>query len=170
MIATSFSTFDNNNVAHYYSVTNQYEVENAKNQLFTLIPSVVIIKDNLMSSNLQEVKRRVREIATLKEGWDGFGATAISDQVIKNTFRLLDTIYNELSDINIVPDDLTPTPYGSIEIDIETKKGLVSVEIGKRKLGFFTKYINDEDFESEGEETDFKSIPSSLQRALENLF
>ena len=54
-------------------------------------------------------------------------------------------------------------------MDFETGQGLVSVEIGKDQIGFFTEYERKEDVLSDGIKTDFRNIPKNLQQALSNL-
>lgn len=152
------------------SYTYPKQIKEQKNKFFTLIPIVNLVKDNFMTSKIQELKQRINEIRALDENWDGYGACRMPKLVINNTYRFIDTLYENLSEISIDPDNITPTPYGSIEIDLESQKGLVSLEIGQNGIGFFTKYIKEDNIESNGEKTDFKSIPEALQKAMEILY
>ncbi|MBR1668934.1 MAG: hypothetical protein IJ693_11750 [Bacteroidaceae bacterium] len=120
----------------------------------------------LMTSTMTSLKNRVSEIHMLESNWDGYDAVVPSDKVIKNTFRFLDTLFAfGFSDI-LDPENVVPTPYGTIDMDFETSNGLVSVEIGANQVGFFTEFSNDEDVLSDGIDTDFKEIPQPLMEAL----
>lgn len=59
-------------------------------------------------------------------------------------------------------DSMYATPYGTIVIDIQNERGIVSVEIGNEKLGFFTDYHSGENYGSEGITTDFEHIPEEI--------
>lgn len=120
----------------------------------------------LMTSTVTSLKNRVSEIRMLESNWDGYGAIVPSDEVIKNAFRFLDTLsvfgFGEILD----PENVVPTPYGTIDMDFETSNGLVSVEIGTNQVGFFTEFLNDEDVLSDGIDTNFMEIPQPLMEAL----
>lgn len=111
-------------------------------------------------------KDRVIEISLLQDNWNGEGAVVPSDLVQKNTFKFLDCVLKTGLSWMIKPEDIVPTPYGTIELDFESEMGLVSVEVGKDKIGFFTEFNDGDDFLSEGIPTDFRTIPSRLQEAL----
>ena len=119
-----------------------------------------------MTSTVTSLKNRVSEIGMLKSNWDGYNAIVPSYRVVNNAFRFLDTLSMfGFADI-LDPENVVPTPYGTIDMDFETSNGLVSVEIGTSQVGFFTEFLNDEDTLSDGIDTDFKEIPQSLMDAL----
>lgn len=119
-----------------------------------------------MTSTVPSLKNRVSEIRMLESNWDGYDAVAPSDKVVNNAFRFLDALsVFGFADI-LDPENVVPTPYGTIDMDFETSKGLVSVEIGTNQVGFFTEFSNDEDVLSDGIDTDFKEIPQPLMDAL----
>jgi hypothetical protein len=67
-------------------------------------------------------------------------------------------------------DNITPTPYGTLVADFETEKGLVSVEISKYQIGFFTDFVDMENEMSEGVFFDFAiPTPDELMNNLEKL-
>lgn len=145
------------------SVTNQDTLFDAN--LFIL----QAMEDYSMVTPHTAIRNKISEIGELSDDWDGFDANAVPKLVLKNTFKFIDTLCdNGVFEIN--PDDITPTPYGSIVIDLTSPKGLVSLEIGQSEIGFFTEFIDEKDFESEGEETDFRFIPKGLQEALDVLY
>ena len=127
------------------------------------------ISKNLMVSPDTALKNRISEISHLNQNWNGDGAVIPSEQVIKNAFKFLDCILIHDYTNYLKPEDIVPTPYGTIDMDFETGQGLVSVEIGKEQIGFFTDFVIKEDVFSDGIQTDFRSIPSILQQALYNL-
>lgn len=104
----------------------------------------------------REAKQRLTEIVAsgypMKEG------------VVNNSYRFV----NALVDFGIIPeaDEISYTAYGNVVMDLDTPRGLVSIEIGKQKIGFFTEFENGEDFASDGIETDFKSVPDYLKTVL----
>ena len=91
--------------------------------------------------------------------------------MIANAQNFLTTLLREFPNLQITGEDLSPTPYGSIIVDIEVDgKGLVSVEIGREHLGYFTKYRGGkEDIVSDIEPSDFISLSPLLRQAISNL-
>ena len=120
---------------------------------------------NTASTKLNQAKNKVSEISQLHDDWDGYGAVRVSEKVIINTFSFIDVL-KENFDIVVNSDDITPTPYGTIDVDIRSTKGLVSVEVGKTQIGFFTDFADGNYYHSDGEDTDFYSIPESLNSVL----
>ena len=76
----------------------------------------------------------------------------VSPEVIENVRKFL-KLLPTLPD----PDDVTPTPYGSVCIDYKNKG---SIEIGYHQIGWFM--LEGQGSESNGVETDFTSIPEDL--------
>ena len=127
----------------------------------------VLMSSHLMTSPATSLKNRVSEISQLEDDWNCEGAVAPSEEVIKNTFKFLDVIeaFGFVDYLN--SDNIVPTPYGTIDLDFETEsKGIVSVEIGKQEIGYFTEYNDHENFMSEGIKTSFKEIPEELYKAI----
>lgn len=122
-----------------------------------------------MTNPTTAVKNRISEIDNLSDDWDGQGALAPQKTVIKNSFKFLDSLAR-CGFCNLDPDDIYPMPYGSIVIEINNTMGMVSIEIGNHSIGFFTDYANHKNVSSEGEETNFRSIPESLRKALDVLY
>ena len=120
-----------------------------------------------MSDNINGAKNRVAEISNLGEDWDGYGAKPFLSQVIKNTYKFIDTLVEYGCRDMIDADNITPTPYGTIEIDLYNTDGLISLEIGTHQIGFFTDFSTGRtNIESNGFDTDFKEIPEILEIAL----
>lgn len=125
----------------------------------------LVVKKLAMSSPLTANKNRVSELSRLENNWDGYGAVSPDRNVIKNSFRFLDVLAKE-GIVDIEPDDIYPMPYGSVVIELVRKEGLISIEVGKHKLGFFTEYKSQKDMSSSGEGSDFRSIPETLRKAI----
>ncbi len=147
-------------------VSSVYSGQN-ENDLLTI--TYETISNNLMISPATALKNRISEIKQLNNNWNGDGAVVPSETVINNAFKFLDCILIHGYIYYIKPEDIVPTPYGTIDMDFETKLGLVSIEIGRDQVGFFTEYRAEEDILSDGIKTDFRSIPQILQQALYNL-
>jgi hypothetical protein len=129
-----------------------------------------LIEDFSMNTPVTAVKNKLSELSQLTYNWDGYGASAIPERVIKNSYKFIDTLFSEDCALYLSPEDITPTPYGSIVMDLTSVYGLVSLEIGKTQIGFFTEYEDGENFDSDGEDTDFRSIPDALKKAIDLLY
>lgn len=114
-------------------------------------------------SKYSSVIEDLDKISKITNGWDGYKAITPESEVIDNAKRFL----RNLSDYDYdAPASIEPTPYGSIVIDFVDERGLVSVEIGKSKIGWFTDFRNDHNHASEGMECSFNSIPQALEQLL----
>ncbi|MBR6197076.1 MAG: hypothetical protein IKQ72_05685 [Bacteroidaceae bacterium] len=129
----------------------------------------ICLTDYAMTSQKTALKNRISELDNLHDNWDMYGAIAPSDEVIKNAYKLLDIVIND-GYVAIKAEDIVPTPYGSIVMDFANERGLVSVEIGKAEIGFFTEFVDGKDFASDGIETDFRSIPTALKEVFDILY
>lgn len=96
------------------------------------------------------------------------GYYGVNQKTIDNTVRFLGAINEDglrLPDV----EDVTNEPYGTISIDYSDDNGnMLSMEIGKAKIGFFTDYADGTNDESDGIATDFKTIPEELKKHIEN--
>ena len=92
---------------------------------------------------------KINQFGNLPENWDGEGALKISKEVIKNSQVVIKNFPESfLKEFTI--ENLTPTGYGTIVIDIAKNENLLSLEIGQTKIGFFTDLKNVENFSSNG--------------------
>lgn len=112
-----------------------------------------------------DIAAKLNDISKLPEGWDGYGASAVSGKVVGNTIHFLNSMQQAGVDIKS-PDDIYPTPYGTIVVEYNNERGLVSMEIGATQVGFFTDYPGCGNFGSRGIDTDFESIPEELKNHL----
>ena len=99
------------------------------------------------------LEKELTEISNLKDNWDGHNGVSPKTIVIHNVriflsivpIRALETLYY---------DGMTSTPHGTVVLDFENKRGLVSIEIGDTEIGFFTGFKSGVDSSSDG--VDFK--------------
>lgn len=113
----------------------------------------------------KELSARMRSIASLQNNWDGYGASAVSDAIIRNARTFLRTLQGKGVEIED-PTSIYPTPYGTVVIEVNNERGLVSMEIDRHRVGFFTDYRASGNWGSEGIDTDFKEIPEQLRQHL----
>lgn len=81
--------------------------------------------------------------------------------VLNNAYRFV----NALSILEAAPeaDEISYTPYGNIILDLMSRRGEISIEIGSHQLGFFTDFIDGKNEASDGIETDFNTVPELLR-------
>lgn len=133
---------------------------------------VDIIPQDLVSINAPVVDMvrlpffaKVDRISLLDNNWDGYGSEKPNSQAIKNARHLIETLDRETLKY-LTTDAIYPSSYGSVILDFETKRGLVSVEIGDNTMGFFTDFVDGNNYAAEGISTDFVSVPTSLESCL----
>jgi hypothetical protein len=79
----------------------------------------------------------VRELERLCDNWDGYGASHVSSQSVGNVIELLYRDDIKIENIS----DIYANVNGFLSIEWENKKGdLVSLEIGRRKMAYFTTF------------------------------
>jgi hypothetical protein len=121
--------------------------------------------------NLTLIANKVEQLLTLQTNWDGYGAKALSQQVISNCLKFVESL-PEFVQERLDLDDITPTSYGTIVADWRNESGeVISTEIGESTFGFFT------EFNSPGEQLsidriDFNenALPLALFKAFNKLY
>lgn len=116
-----------------------------------------INKDIIANVLLMEIE----ELGRLSDNWDGYGASAPIPTILDNAERFVKNLITQGLQLPN-EDSMYATPYGTIVIDIQNERGIVSIEIGNEKLGFFTDYHSGENYGSEGITTDFEHIPEEI--------
>lgn len=130
-----------------------------KNGTFLFV-DVEWIKKVIDAKDLDEkVVDRIIEFVKLKDNWDGYGAIPIKELTLVSLVKYLRSVFSDESLYKPDVEDIYPTPYGSIVIDFETERGLVSSEIGSSDFGFFTDYNESENYGVEGFTNDFDKEP-----------
>jgi len=99
-------------------------------------------------SQVDLIKTKITEIGELKDNWDGNGAAEVSKSIIYNAFKLLDNLTNRRN-FNINMDSVVPTPDGTIDFNIESDKGFISIEVDEKGFGFFTDFVNSNNYASD---------------------
>ncbi|MCD8206804.1 MAG: hypothetical protein LUD72_02595 [Bacteroidales bacterium] len=114
---------------------------------------------------------QLNDIKELGENWDSYGACPPLEGVVDNAVKLhslIDLKYCRLRERV----SLSPTPYGTVVMEYSSSDGqrdVVSIEVGQHSVGWFVEGLNKETHHgnmSEGVETDFSAIPSSLEGVL----
>lgn len=136
-------------------------------QLYNSYPDTPVAADeeNLKVPLPKDIRMKLQHIGRLSENWDGYGASSVTNNVIKNALKFLRTLQQEGIRMPLT-DDIYPTPYGTLVIELYNQYGLVSLEISDQQVGYFTDYRGRNNWGSEGIDTDFNSIPDQLKEHL----
>ena len=98
-----------------------------------------------------DFKNRIREFSKLNDNWDGYNGIKLSDKVQNNSIEFLEQLTER--DLNYLDvDAITPTSYGTIVFDFENNSGLLSFEIGKNTIGYFSDFSNTKNISLESKE------------------
>ena len=134
--------------------------------------NVDIIPQGLVSINAPVVDMvrlpfyaKIDSISLLGDNWDGYGSEKPNREAIMNARHLIKTLDRETLK-SLDTDAIYPSSYGSLILDFDTERGLVSVEIGDKTMGFFTDFVDGNNYAAEGISTDFVSVPTSLESCL----
>jgi hypothetical protein len=87
-----------------------------------------------MRSEVSIAKAKIRELTSMPENWDGYGATRISSETQQNALSALDVLLRSAP----VP-DIVPNANGTIAFEWESSQGIGHFEIGKTKFSFYVK-------------------------------
>ena len=74
---------------------------------------------------------QLRELSTLVDGWDGYGAAGIEARAVTHAENVLPLL-------DVAPDHLLPSSAGTILIEWETMLGRASLELGRDTFSFYT--------------------------------
>lgn len=85
-------------------------------------------------SEVSVAKTKIRELGSMPENWDGYGATRISRETEKNAINAIDILL-----LSAPAPDIVPNPNGTISFEWETDQGIGHLEIGKTKFSFYVK-------------------------------
>lgn len=83
-------------------------------------------------------------------GPDGGAAVKPDDTVIQNSIAFIKSLPTYYQKILNPVECITATPYGTISIDWFFRKNLISVEIGKTKIGWFSELPDGSNPSSDG--------------------
>ena len=107
----------------------------------------------------------LKNLKTLPKNYQDIDFEIPSEAIIDNAQKFL--LSMQKANLSC-PDDgcVMPSVFGTIVIDVMVERGLVSMEIGRTKVGFFTDYEDGINEESDGIVTDFTTIPEPLLKHL----
>lgn len=108
---------------------------------------------------------KINQIGQLQQNWNGCGAEKPNKDAVKNARHLIEILNQEMLK-TLHPDDIYASDYGSVILDFETHRGLVSVEMGDMTMGFYTDFTESDNYAAEGISTDFVSVPKTLESYL----
>lgn len=118
--------------------------------------------------NFSKLLGRLEMISNLKPNWDGYEATPPNQLVVVNARKFIQVLDNE--DIYVDEENVYPTTYGSIVIDIvNDNEDCVSIEIGLEEIGWYCDIENQIGSDNRCR-TDFTKIPNKLIDDVEKLF
>lgn len=122
-----------------------------------------IIDDSAVSeeSPYNLIKSFVKNLTTLPKDLPGLDFVVPSKEITDNTLHFL----NAMEDAGLPCPEMgsvMPSVFGTFVIDAMVERGLVSIEIGRTKVGFFTDYEDGINEESDGIVTNFETIPEVL--------
>lgn len=124
--------------------------------------SFEIVLQQLATAHIPSLKNRISLLSCLENNWDGYGATKASEKVLKNTYKFMDAVCKTSYYLYLTNENISLTPYGSIILDFKSNNGMVSIEIGSEKIGFFTDFNTNDNAYSDGIVSDFRSIPQAV--------
>lgn len=108
---------------------------------------------------------KIEAIGKLQQNWNSYGADKPNSDAVRNARHLLEVFDDKMLD-NLSVDNIYASDYGSIIMDFETARGLVSLEIGDVSMGFYTDFSEGDNYAAEGISTDFMSVPKTLEHYL----
>ena len=93
------------------------------------------VEDHQDMEEFQQWETDLRGIRSLKDNWDGDGASHIDRTAIRHTSQLL----TSLNGIIASRIRLYPTPMGAVLMKLETKNGRLKCEVGSELMSYFVK-------------------------------
>ncbi len=103
-----------------------------------------------------------------KEQWEYSGYKMPEGVTFDNTIGFLSSI-PEAYLFNLNPENIEPTPYGTFVLEFSNNQNLISVEIGKNKLGYFNKLLGQVISSSDGINFDADNLPKEIMDAFEKM-
>ena len=120
-------------------------------------------------ARIKSIITRIESIRRFSDNWDGYGAIIPKYKVLQNTYQFLNLLPNNIS-LALQPDHISPTPYGTIQLDWRKGSALISVEVGISKIGFFSEFPDQSNPYSDGFIFNGTKITLDLVKAFHKLF
>lgn len=99
-------------------------------------------------------EKLLRELGTLEDDWDGYGAASINAEIISQALDAFAFFCR-----NGFAPEINPNPHGTISFEWTSAKGKADLEIGTRDCSFYLKPVF-------GEPLYFRNVLSHDQREL----
>lgn len=112
---------------------------------------------------------KIKSFEFLDENWDGFGAVAPERGVVNNTIAFISALPQTITS-RIKMENLVPTPYGTLVIDMAIKDELISIEVGENKIGFFSEFEDGADIKLKEKLFNQDNLPIELLDAIKKLY
>ena len=141
--------------------TEQHDVRQAISDFKPTADPIINDTPTVEESPYKKMISVVKYLSTLPKDLPGLDFEVPSKQVTENAMHFL----SAMESVGLeCPErgSVMPSVFGTIVIDAMVERGLVSIEIGRTKVGFFTDYEDGINEESDGIATDFNSIPEVL--------
>ena len=121
-------------------------------------------------SNKQNVLTDIMSFLSLPESWDGHDAIPPYLDSVSNCVKFLNRLPNTVID-GILIKDIIPSNYGTIILDLfNSKQEKVSLEFGKTKIGFYTKFQDEQNYQINEIQYNYNSLPPDLISAITKLY
>lgn len=124
----------------------------------------LLVSPNVKEALLENFKSKLQSLTQLKDNWDGYSASQPSKRAIRQASVFLVGLPLKVLQY-LDEEDIVPTPYGTIVIDLYRGKNRLSLEFGESKVGFFSEFMN-QNIESEGVKLDRTKLPYELEKAI----
>ena len=122
------------------------------------------IMDTVREPAVEKLKNRLQSLNKLADNWDGYGASRPHKLAIRQATAFLTGLHLKVLQY-LDEEDIVPTPYGTIVIDLYREKNRLSIEFGESKVGFFSEFMN-QNVESNGVKFDKTKLPNELEKAI----
>ncbi len=108
---------------------------------------------------------KVDEISHYNSNWDGDGADAPNKDAVENARNMILALSDAEASF-LDSESIYASSYGSVILDFETRRGIVSAEIGDRSMGFYTDFTEGDNYAVEGVALGNDRVPDVLMKYL----
>ncbi|MFN8117436.1 MAG: hypothetical protein U0W65_15070 [Bacteroidia bacterium] len=124
----------------------------------------------VLIDNKHSIISKLSSFSQLPENWDGHDAIPPYNEAISNCIKFLNRLPENIISI-ISNDSLVPTNYGTIVFNLSNSNNeIVSLEFGKTKIGFYTKFNDNHNFQINEISYNYNLLPPDLISAITKLY
>lgn len=110
------------------------------------------------------------KLTEIENDWDGFSAVAPYNECVNNCIKFINKLPSEIID-ELIVGDITPTNYGTVTLNLSNKfNEIVSIEFGKTKIGFYSRFNDETNYQIDEIRFNNYSLPSKLTSAISKLY